>query len=75
MIVALLLLKVPTMIVTCVGLRVATMIVTCVSIQVVFNYTSIVPTFILFPLPVGLVFRVFIDLNAVLQRNRYLRGC
>ena len=58
-----------------VGLRVAALVVPLAKVQVVFRDTSIVPASILFSLLVGLVLRVPVDLSAVLQRNRYLRGC
>ena len=75
LIVTLLVLQVPILANPRVGLRGAALVAPLARVQVVFGDTSIVPASILFSLLVGLVLRVPVDLSAVLQRNRYLRGC
>ena len=75
LIVTLLMLQVPILAGPRVGLRGAALVAPLARVQVVFGDTSIVPASVLSSLPIGLVLRVPVDLSAVLQRNRYLRGC
>ena len=75
LVVTLLRLQVPILAGPRVGLRGAALVAPLARVRVVFGDTSIVPAFVLSSLPVGLVLRVPVDLSAVLQRNRYLRGC
>ena len=75
LIVSLVRLQVPILAGPRVGLRGAALVAPLARVRVVFGDTSIVPASVLFPLLIGLVLRVPVDLSAVLQRNRYLGGC